>query len=125
MNLESSLPLGILEYFEKWEATIPETVFMRQPIGRTWKEYSWKEVGEEARLVASSLIGLGLERGSSIAILSQNCPEWIICDLAILMAGFISVPIYANINAYSLKEILDHSDSKLLFQTSDFYRCSR
>jgi long-chain acyl-CoA synthetase len=115
MNYQTFPQHGILDYFMKWEKTIPTAVFLRQPKGPKWKEYSWKEVGEEARRIVSHLKSLGLPAGTRIALLSQNCAEWIICDLALLMGGYISVPLYTNEKADTLKEILIHSESRLLF----------
>lgn len=115
MNFQTSSPHGILSYFLKWESTMPDAVFLRQPKGLLWKEYTWKEVGNEARKKASRLKSFGFTPGTRIALLSQNCAEWIICDLAIIMGGYISVPLYANVNADTLKDISTHSESKLLF----------
>ena len=49
---------------------------------------------------------LNLPKKSKIAILSKNCAHWIIADLAIMMSGNISVPIYANVNGDTAKYIL-------------------
>ncbi|MEO5601346.1 MAG: AMP-binding protein [Cyclobacteriaceae bacterium] len=106
---------GILGQFLKWERAIPHDVFLRQPDENNWKQYTWKAVGETARKVAFNLQALGLEKGSRIAILSQNCAEWIICDLAIMMGGYISVPLYSNVNGQNFTDIIRHSESKFLF----------
>jgi len=106
---------GILECFLHWERQTPDAVFLRQPTGDSWKEYSWKQVGEEARKIAATLSKLGISKGERIALLSQNCAEWIICDLGIMMGSYVSVPLYANVNATTLNEILTHSESRVLF----------
>ena len=46
--------------------------------------------------------------------LSKNCTHWMFSDLAIMMAGHVSVPLYPN-SADSLKQILIHSETKVLF----------
>lgn len=106
---------GILESFLKWEKMIPESVFLRQPKGATWKEYSWSEVGIKARRIAASLQKLGITKGDRIAILSQNCAEWIICDIGIMMGGYVSVPLYSNVNGTTMNDILTHSEARVLF----------
>ena len=106
---------GILNYFLKWETLTPNNVFLRQPIGNTWKEYTWKEAGFKARNVAAAIQRMNYPRGTKIGIWSGNCAEWIICDLAIMMGGYVSVPLYVNVNAESLNGILLHSDCSLLF----------
>ena len=47
-----------------------------------------------ARRLASGLKSLNLREGAHIGIYSKNCREWIISDLAIVMAGYISVPFF-------------------------------
>lgn len=115
MNFQNPSQYGILGYFLKWESITPNAVFLRQPDGPAWKEYSWSDAGQEARKMVSHLKSLGLVPGDRIGILSQNCAEWIICDIAILMGGYISVPLYANINADTLTDIIIHSELKMLF----------
>ena len=114
MRAKPALP-SVTDFFLKWETENPEAIFLRQPKDLTWTEYSWKAVGDEARRIAARLAHHGYQRGDRIAILSQNCAEWIVCDLAILMGGFVSVPLYANVNADTLTSILEHSGSRFLF----------
>lgn len=106
---------SIPDYFLKWENETPDAPFLRQPTGNTWQEYTWKEAGTAARKVVARLQEMGLAPGSRIGIWSANHAEWIICDLAIMLGGYISVPIYANINAETLKNILLHAECSLLF----------
>ena len=79
------------------------------------REYTWKEVGDEARRMASYIQCLDLEPGSRIALMSGNCAHWIIADIAIWMAGHISVPLYPILSSTSIKQILDHSGAKVIF----------
>jgi len=104
-----------LEAFAHWVDTTPEKVFLRQPINRVFKEYTFYEADEEIRKIASALKGMGLSPGSHVALLSKNCAHWIMADLAIMMAGCISIPIYPTLGAESIREILNHSESKAIF----------
>ncbi len=106
---------GVLDIFYKWEQLRPDDIFLQQPYHAEYRHYTWKDAGKEARRIASSLQYLGFQPGERIAILSQNCAEWIICDLAMIMGGYISVPLYANVNSETLYEILLHSGSRVLF----------
>jgi long-subunit acyl-CoA synthetase (AMP-forming) len=115
---------GILGYFLKWEASTPNAIFLRQPYGNLWREHTWQQAGAEARRLLAKLQNMHLAPGTRIALLSQNCAEWIICDLAIMMGGYVSVPLYANVNAETLQTILTHSEARLLLigklKTSDW-----
>ena len=79
------------------------------------KEFTWKDVGEQVRKMASYLQYLDLKPGSRIALMSNNCVHWIMADIAIWMAGHISVPLYPILSPTSIKQILDHSGAKVLF----------
>jgi long-chain acyl-CoA synthetase len=103
-----------LEAFAHWVDTTPSKTFLRQPVNRVFKEYTFQEADEEIRKIASALKGMGLSNGSHVALLSKNCAHWIMADLAIMMAGCISIPIYPTLSAESIHEILVHSESKAI-----------
>ena len=104
-----------LDKFYHWEKTTPQAIFFRQPIRGHWHEYSFEKAGKEIRNIAATLKALNLPPGSNIAILSKNCAHWIMSDLAIWMAGHVSVPLYPNLTAVSIGQILKHSESKVIF----------
>ena len=110
--MEIQLPLQKLYH---WEKNQPNDIYMRQPINGEWKEWTWHETAMEVRKMAAYLKSLNLPEQSNIAIVSKNCAHWIISDLAIMMAGHVSVPLYPNLNAETLQKILEHSESKVLF----------
>lgn len=103
-----------LEAFNHWQSQDPNFPFLRQPINRVFKEYSYGQANDEIRRMANALHGLGLKPGDHVAILSKNCAHWMMADLAIMMAGCISIPIYPTLGADSINEILVHSESKAI-----------
>jgi long-subunit acyl-CoA synthetase (AMP-forming) len=104
-----------LEMFYQWEKETPNKLYMRQPIGGEWHHWTWSETATQVRKMAAYLKSLDLPANSKIATLSKNCAHWIISDLAIMMAGHVSVPLYPNLKAESITQILEHSEAKLLF----------
>ena len=104
-----------LEMLYRWESESPNKLYMRQPINDEWHKWTWSETATEVRKMAAYLQSLDLAPKSKIAILSKNCAHWIMSDLAIMMAGHVSVPLYPNLKAESIKQILDHSETKLVF----------
>ena len=104
-----------LQSLYSWEDKIPNKIYLQQPINGVYYNWTWKEFGDEVRRVASYIKSLNLPKNTKIAILSKNCAHWIMSDLAIMMSGNISVPLYPNLNSDSLREILDHSESKMIF----------
>jgi long-chain acyl-CoA synthetase len=109
--MEPSSPLA---QFCKWEKETPSRVFLRQPFSGQWKNWTYVQAGEEIRKIASGIKALNLSEKSNIALLSKNCAHWIMADLAIMMAGHISVPLYATLTAPSIKQILEHSEAKAI-----------
>jgi len=105
----------LLKNFLRWEKETPQLVFLRQPINGQWRNWTFGQAGEEIRKMAAGLISMNLPPHSNIAILSKNCAHWLMSDLAIFMAGHVSVPLYANITAPSIRQILEHGDCAAIF----------
>ena len=93
-----------LQRLYHWERNVADKVVLTQPLGGgTVRDYTWREVLDQSRRMAAHLLGLGIEPGSRIAILSKNCAEWFIADFAIMMAGLVSVPIYPTASAATIQ----------------------
>lgn len=103
-----------LKAFLYWEKNTPNNIFLNQPINREIKTYSYLSAGDEIRKIASALKKYNLPRQSHIAILSKNCAHWVMSDIAIMMLGHVSIPIYPTLNSRSIKYILKHSESKAI-----------
>ncbi|MEL6850199.1 MAG: AMP-binding protein, partial [Bacteroidota bacterium] len=86
-----------------------------QPFGDRWEEYTWAETGQMARKLATGLLSLGLPPRSHIGLISKNCREWVIADLAITMANFVSVPLYPTLKADSVAELIELGDIQAMF----------
>jgi len=100
----------------RWEKTTPNQLWMTQPIGDGEVEtYTWAQAIDQVRRMAAHLKSLNLEPGSHIGLISKNCAHFVFADLAIWMAGHVSVALYPTLNADTIEYILDHSESKLLF----------
>jgi long-chain acyl-CoA synthetase len=109
----ASLPLQRLYH---WEQLRGSQIYLSQPTGQgVMRHYSWKAVADESRRMAAYLKSLGYEPGARIAILSKNCAHWIMSDLAIWMAGYVSVPLYPTLTADTIWQILVHSESRACF----------
>ncbi|MFJ7798024.1 AMP-binding protein [Pseudomonas sp. NPDC096950] len=113
MSAAFRLPLDV--FYER-EARHPRQRFLVQPLGGGQVEtLTWEDVGHQARCAAHWLRARELPQGSHIALISKNCAHWIIADLAIWMAGHVSVPLYPNLTAESVAQVLEHSEAALAF----------
>jgi len=107
--------LTTLDWLYKWEKEKPNSIYLSQPINGVWHNWTFYDFGQEVRKMAAYIKSLNLKKNSKIGILSKNCAHWIMSDLAIMLSGHISVPLYPNLNSESLNKILLHSETQLLF----------
>lgn len=104
-----------LAAFYQWEKEHPEHLFFNQPYEGSDLKWTYGEAAKEIRSLAAALKAKNLPPNSKIGLVSKNCSYWIMCDLAIMMAGHVSVPIYPNVNDLNLNYVLQHSEAQLLF----------
>lgn len=98
-----------------WEANTPEAVYLTQPANGVVRNYTWRQVADEVKRMAAYLQSLNLPERSSIALLGRNSAHWIMADLAITLAGHVTVPMYPTLNAETAEYILEHCEARLLF----------
>lgn len=77
-----------------------------------YKSISTEDFGERVVGLSLGLRELGLKKGDKLILLSENCPEWVITDLANLCFGGITVPIYTSLMPEQIKFIINDSDAK-------------
>jgi long-chain acyl-CoA synthetase len=74
---------------------------------------SSKELFERIRDVSLGLSALGIGHGDRVAIVSESRPEWLIADLAVLVAGAVTVPVYPTLSGSQARYILDDSSARV------------
>ena len=98
-----------------WEKNLPNKTALVQPlVSGQVISYTWADVANQVRCMATYLLSLNLPQGTSIAIYGKNSAHWIMADLAIWMAGHVSVPLYPTLNVEGATYVLEHSDAKVL-----------
>lgn len=113
--VNTGMPLP-LERFYFWEKNHPNKVCFTQPMGGgDVVHITWGDAADQIRRMAAYLVTQDIRHGDRVAILSKNCAHWIMSDIAIWMAGGVSVPIYPTSSAETIQQILHHSGSKALF----------
>ena len=105
----------ILDYVYDHEATIPQHVYLTQPLGGgQTREYTWAQVMNEARRIAAHLRSLGLQPGDRVGMLTKNCAHFFIAELAIWIGGFTTVAIFPTEGEATIRFVMEHSESKVL-----------
>ena len=84
-----------------------------------WRPTSWRQAAEDVAALSAGLKRLGLQRGDRVMIVSENRPEWLIADLAIMAAGCISVPTYITNTTRDHQHIIDDSGARAIIVSSD------
>ena len=105
-----------LQCLYRWERERANAVYLTQPTGGGQVlDITWREAADQVRRAASWLASRNGPQGSKIAIIGKNSAHWILADLAIQMAGHVSVPIYPTFNGEALRYILEHSETRACF----------
>ena len=114
VNIESS-KLALQRLYH-WEKTAPDRVVLTQPMGAgAVTEFTWRQVMDQSRRMAAHLKAQGIGPGDKVALISKNTAWWLMTDFAIWMSGAVSVPLYPTLAADTIRQILSHSEAKLLF----------
>lgn len=85
-----------------------------------FREVTYEQFGKETETFALGLATLGIKRGDKISIISENRPEWVYSDMAILSLGAINVPLYPSLTADSIEFILNNSESVSIILSNKF-----
>jgi len=79
---------------------------------------TYQDFGNEVFKLSSALIHIGVAKGDKISILSHNMPNWGVAYFAILNCGAISVPIMPDFSEMEIQNVIEHSESKVVFVSS-------
>lgn len=94
----------------------------REAVKYTDRDYrrTWKELYEEAKLLAKGLLSIGIKKGDHISIWANNVPEWFLTMFATANIGCVLVTVNTNYRSFELEYLLRQSDTKLLVMNEGF-----
>lgn len=81
----------------------------------TWVGISWLDFGKKTQDLSKALLNFGVQEHQNVAIFSENSPEWIIADIAIMSIRGITVPIYATNSKKEVEYIINDAEISVLF----------
>jgi long-chain acyl-CoA synthetase len=105
--------------FERQALRYGARAFLSDKHNKTWRDHSWTDVADSAMRLRTGLIKLGITPGDRVAILADNCPEWVIVDQAVLGIGAIVVPLYTTIGPEEMRHIINDSGARLIAVRGD------
>jgi len=89
----------------------PQDVALREKEWGIWQRVTWEEYLARVRGFALGLVSLGLQRGDRVAILSENCREWLYAELGAMSASAVGVGVYPTSPAAEVKYVVAHSQA--------------
>ncbi|MCF8047351.1 MAG: AMP-binding protein, partial [Desulfarculaceae bacterium] len=89
-------------------------VALREKEFGIWQEITWSGYRDHVKHFALGLRALGFGRGDHLAIISENCREWLYSDLAAICLGGVSVGVYPTSPYPEVNYVVKHSDSKFV-----------
>ena len=98
----------------KWANERPDDIYLKQIINRKFVNYTYASVADKTQRLVTAFQQLGIQPGERIALISKNCAEWFICDLAMMLGGYVSVPIFPTAGADTIAHCIDHSEAALV-----------
>ena len=104
-------------YFRKCDEVDPKKPFLKwlKPGEQT---YNWGEIREKIFKLSSKIESL-ITEGERCLILSENRPNWLISDIAVMNAGGISVPIFTTYSSTDYEYILNDCKPSLIIISND------
>lgn len=93
---------------------------LKHKVNDKYTGISYVQFKEETDTFAFGLASLGVKREDKVAIISENRPEWVYTDMAVLALGAIDVPLYPSLTAASVEFILNNSESKCIVVSNKF-----
>ena len=93
----------------------PDKVALRYKEYGIWQETTYKDFWLKSNYVSMALRFFGVESGESVAIQSENRPEWFFADIGVQSIGAVSVGLYPTNPAAEVEYLLSHSESKIIF----------
>lgn len=82
--------------------------------------WTFRQLEDEARLIARGLIASGVERGDRVAVWSTNVPEWIVLQFALAKIGAILVTVNTSLRAREIEYLLRQSETTTLVTIAGF-----
>ncbi|MEO8518510.1 MAG: AMP-dependent synthetase/ligase [Dermatophilaceae bacterium] len=105
-------------FVKRVEAT-PAAEAFRFPVGASWESVTWAQTDARVRRIAAGLVALGVGPQERVALASSTRFEWVIADLAVMLAGAATTTIYPTTSESDVGYIARDSQSRVVFAEDD------
>ena len=119
LSLIEHRPRSVAHLFVDRVARTPEAEAFRFPRGAGWESVTWAQTDTRVRQIAAGLLALGIESEQRVALASSTRYEWVIADLAVMLAGGATTTIYPTTSEPDVAYIVGDSQSRIAFAEDD------
>src|SRR5262252_4963938 len=99
----------LAQAFESRAQKYGARTFLKDKSNKTWRDHSWAAIADAAARLRAGLQKMGIQPGDRVGILSDNSPQWVIVDQAVLGLGGIVVPLYTTSGAEETRHVISDS----------------
>jgi len=110
----------IFEFLTEEYSKTTNKFLMQRKVHGKYEGITYQEFKKETEDFAFGLAALGVLGGDKIAIISENRPEWVYSNMAILGLGGIDIPMFPSLTSDSIEYILRDSESKGVVVSNNF-----
>ncbi len=110
-NQLESIPAKFAQAVARWGDRV---ALRRKELG-LWRDITWNEYHDDATDIACGLISLGLEKGDHVAVIGDNCPEWVYAYAGVQCCGAAVVGVYATNAWEQVAHVVTHSEARFFF----------
>ncbi len=112
----------IVDLFEQSCRKYPDNPYLWEKVGGKYEARTYARTQQRVREIAGGLLDAGLKMGQRVALLAEGCADWACCELGVLYAGGINVPLSIRLNEQELIFRLNHSGSRFLMVSAYYMR---
>jgi len=84
-----------------------------------WHDLSYTDLASVVDAIALGLIRRGVGVGDRVGLLGESCVDWTLCDLAVVAAGGVTVPVYPTSTVGEVEWVLGNSEATFLIGQDD------
>ena len=85
----------------------------------SWRSLTWQQAYDDAEKLAAGLLSLGLEHEQRVSIASNTRLDWILADMAVMLAAGATTTVYPSTGDADVAYILSDSNTRFLFAEDD------
>jgi len=115
-NAANYTPLSPLSLIARTAYTYPDAL----AVVHGDRRYTWGQTYARSRRLASALVGAGVGRGTTVAVMAANTPEMVEAHFGVPMSGGVLNALNTRLDAEAIAFMLQHAEAKVLITDTEF-----